>query len=355
MNLPLSTSLEDPFTTAELAKRLSIAARDPIPFSERGVFRLIVTERIDLPPARSNHTIGRTSRLADRWLRHLPESISSILRGAGSDSFYSILLTRLYSNSHSPSLPKPRFHGASNEYLTLLERAHDSGMLHWSSVAQEDDEYRVLADKVEMTLFAVTKDMYCDRLISWPRVQNELLPPPFVSLPDPSLLGGIRCDSNGASAIFLDIQNMYHNIPLPHQLARLFPLRPVSLHQLPPPFQTKLAQYLQLSLDFPHLLRPCLGNLPKGFTWAVYIGHTIVLDCIRQAFRIFRTSTPAKPHPLTELYMTREQAPFYVSQHHPLVMHIIEDINLFLSRGRTGQFYYPTASCGSVYAAPACR
>lgn len=121
--------------------------------------------------------------------------------------------------------------------------ADNAGMLEWSLVSNECEEYSELADTITMTSFAVTKDEERDCLISWPRVQNELIgDPPPVELPNPCSFSKMQVDRGSSrKAFFFYISNMFHNICLPSWLARFFPLQPVRFGNLPGHLQRILA------------------------------------------------------------------------------------------------------------------
>lgn len=83
-------------------------------------------------------------------------------------------------------------------------------MLNWSVVKAESLQYQKLPNKITMTLFAVVKEKEQDRLIRWPRIQNEhMSKPPYVDLPAPDLFTIICMDSStNVLGFFFDIANM---------------------------------------------------------------------------------------------------------------------------------------------------
>lgn len=85
-------------------------------------------------------------------------------------------------------------------YGKILELADVAGTIEWSPISLEESYYKIVAEKLQtiyyklvanklpMTSFAVRKDEDRDRMISWPRTQNDLMPaPPGLELPDPSI------------------------------------------------------------------------------------------------------------------------------------------------------------------------
>ena len=197
-------------------------------------------------------------------------------------------------------------------------------MLHWSLIPEEDSGYTAIASDIEMSLFAVTKSRTRNRLISWPRVQNDAAPPPpYTSLPNPAMFGAIRMRGSAPGAFFLDISNMFHNITLPIWLARLLPMKAVAFSHLHEDTKRRIAERTTLPRNTADLhLRPCQATM--GFKWAVFIAHTFVDSCFNESFRLLSASRLAFPN--MHLGKLRgEDAPYTLEQRSPLLLHIIDD------------------------------
>lgn len=86
-----------------------------------------------------------------------------------------------------------------------------------------------------MSLFAVRKDQHADRLISWPRAQNDLFEEVrYTELPDPSILGRLHLlDSARVLGFGLYVANMFQDVLLPPWLVEMFPMERVPFVNLP--------------------------------------------------------------------------------------------------------------------------
>lgn len=181
-----------------------------------------------------------------------------------------------------------------------------------------------------MTLFAVHKDEHSKTLkeISWPRAQNEFLPdPPKISLPNLGLFSSIVTPQGKKSAIYIDIQNIFHNLALPHQLPLLFPMKKVRLADLPQTLCIEPLSMFNIRRVHSQLsLRPCQATLPMGYKWAVAIAHSLSAPCINQIFAYFRLSRLLPPPHLSPLFLLCEHSSFKHFQKSPLILHIIDDI-----------------------------
>lgn len=296
----------------------------------RGIFKSIVARRISLPLPRPPPNESKSNL----WISRLPESVKTSFTVKKISTFIDPLYNNLVYGRNAArmrdSQPRPRTHASPDQYAMFLERAHNSGILSWSLMSEESNDYRLLASTIQMSIFSVTKSEASDRLISWPQVQNALLPdPPQVSLPNPGLFDQIKSSSERLSAVYLDIENMFHNIFLPKWLSLLFPMQPVQASTLSP----EVFQSIKHSLKLPNIpddamLRPLQATMPMGFKWSVYISHLFVGSCIQQSYSIIRSSriTP-KCSPNLQILL-KEHAPFQIQESSPLVLHIIDDITI---------------------------
>ena len=71
-------------------------------------------------------------------------------------------------------------------------------------------------------------------MISWPRIQNKMMPPPpYVNFLDSGTFRKLKTPHDAAiKALYFDIENMFHDIRLPRSLINLFPLGPVCFGDL---------------------------------------------------------------------------------------------------------------------------
>ena len=224
------------------------------------------------------------------------------------------------------TLPRPHLYASNEEYIALLAQIEPAGMLHWSLIPEEDSGYTAIASNIEMSLFAFTKSPMRNRLISWPRVQNDTaLSPLYTSLPNPAMFEAIRMRGSDPGAFLLDISNMFHNITLPIWLAGLLPMKAVALSHLHEDTQRRIAERTILPGNTADLhLHVCQATMPMGFKWAIFIAHTFVDSCFNESFRLISASRLAFPN--MHLGKLRgEDTPYTPEQRSPLFLHIIED------------------------------
>lgn len=113
-------------------------------------------------------------------------------------------------------------------------------MIFWRIEKHYTTALQKIKNQIQLTLFAVAKSPDSDRLMSWARVVNYFCPdPPEPDFPDPPLFAQVRSVGASRSAIFLEVDNMFHKQILSHQLADLFPLPPIYLSQLPSKLNAK--------------------------------------------------------------------------------------------------------------------
>jgi len=174
-------------------------------------------------------------------------------------------------------------------------KCSQAGMIEWSRIGHEPSHLRRMRDALTMSSFGVTKDEDSDRLISWPRIQNEwFLPPPVPSFPDPSAFTRVFADESPNGAGFaLDVANMFHNIRLPPWMTSLFPLTPLLYKDMPSDLKVQIMSILNMSAPPPDYtsFRPLQRTLPMGFTWAAFLGHAIAEGCLHGALDSFKRST----------------------------------------------------------------
>lgn len=178
-----------------------------------------------------------------------------VLRPATADLYRSPTPAILVDPSTIGPLPRPVMLVGKGEYLPLLRRMANIGMLDWT------------LDPIAVNgVFAVPKDGDALRLIIDARPANcFFVSPPRVSLPTPDVLS--QLSSEPGRDIFvakLDISDFYHRLKIPVWMRRYFCLPAV------------------LSDEFPELLRrfgpgkkvfPCLTTLPMGFSHAVALAQ----------------------------------------------------------------------------------
>ena len=317
--------------SASLSKELPIA-----PPNHRGSFAFLTADRISLPDDRPP-----PSPFAGlKWIDRLPQDFREALQYQDGNSFLDKLTYTFIDGPEAEynraKAPDPKLYAAGKEYVSFLQLAMESGILAWSSLTNEDPREQLLLDTICCTLFAVTKNADNDRLITWPRTQNEFLPePPKVSLPDPSLYPGLQTPTSNLKACFLDVKDMFHNILLPPHLAKLFPMPVVHFGSLSASLQNAISTTLRMPLREDDLVRPLQATLPMGFSWSVGIAHYLAQSCITEAFRIFKDSRLSPNETLAPLFFLRENLPLILTKSSPLVLHTIDDISIVTHKWRS--------------------
>lgn len=126
-------------------------------------------------------------------------------------------------------------------------------MLRSTCVSDEEPRWRLFADTITVSNFAVVKDSKSDRMITWPRIRSRLFASqPSIDLSDPHLFKAIIAHSNDKDfGVTTDVAKMFHNIILPRWIAFLFPLSTVCIVDMP----SSLRNYVIKSV--------CLAKRPK--------------------------------------------------------------------------------------------
>ena len=158
---------------------------------------------------------------AETWMQQLPKYIVKP-SSAPNDVKDGSLLLHMFDALH-PTRPQKldghKGHASAREghFEKLLLLTDNSGIVTWSLVSSEDPEYGGIVDKLTMSLFVVQKIATRDRMISWPCVQNRILPDtPYFELPTPYASLHIRLSAGSAfQAIYTYVANTIHNIRLP--------------------------------------------------------------------------------------------------------------------------------------------
>ena len=184
-------------------------------------------------------------------------------------------LSALYSTPHSPALLRtplqvqclntaaplraPRIAGARSEYVHLVGRLVQQGMVQFTS-----------HPKAINGVFTVGKDADSDRLIIDAQPANRLfVDSPHVALPNPSHL--VQLQVPAGREMFVgktDLSNFYHHLGLPHWMQPYFALPPLTKEELQ-----------QHGLPT-HAAYPMCVTLPMGFSHAVYLAQSVHLHTL---------------------------------------------------------------------------
>lgn len=203
----------------------------------------LIAERISLP---------KQLRIVP-MLDVLPPAIAAQYTEAASPALLRSRTAVLTMNFLAP-LRKPRVAGSRSEYLRLIKRMYELGMLSFTS-----------APRAVNGVFAVAKDGDSDRVIIDAQPANRLfVDSPHVALPGPSHLVQL-CIPAGATMFVgkTDMADYYHHIGLPTWMQPYLALPPLSPAEL-------ASCGLPLGASYPMCL-----TLAMGFSHAVSIGQSI--------------------------------------------------------------------------------
>lgn len=291
--------------------------RSPVDFI-RGGYKPIDASRIDLP------TIPACPSAV--WIALLPADTQPLFRNrdAGLLGCFDTEFPH-----RAQSLPSSRVCALPGHYPQVIYRACSSGMIVWGRIETETPAERTLAYALTLTSFAVCKDREKDRLISWPRIQNELFAePPDVDLPHPGVLARMHLHGERVQAtegFELDVANMFHQLVLPHWLSKMLQLTAVAFGDLSDAAQRSAMRQLSLTRrprQAPRL-RPYLRTMPMDFAWAVHVSHaianTLLRRCVTDAIRFNKFQGCFIP-------LSKHTTHISISSGDIVVGHIIDDV-----------------------------
>jgi hypothetical protein len=183
----------------------------------------------------------------------LPPAIAHAYSESASVSLLRSPLEVFTMNSVSPLRPA-RIAGSRSEYVKLITRLHEAGMLSFTSTP-----------KAVNGVFTVEKDTDSDRLIIDARAANRLfVNAPQVQLPNPSHLVSLQVPRHTQMYVGkTDLSNFYHHLGLEEWMQPYFALPPLTPSELE-----------QCGVTDTHALYPMCITLPMGFSHAVYLAQT---------------------------------------------------------------------------------
>ena len=244
--------------------------------------------------------------------------------------------------SDKPKFPTARVHSKKKRYPKVLEKADNAKMIERSRY--EAPQHQSLAPHLTMTSFAITKSKTRDRLISSPRVQNDLMPdPPYTEFPNPSLYSSkLRVTTTSFAGGFyldLDVPNMFHNITLPTSMIKYFPLMLAAFGHRPAHLQTRLILKFMRPFRKSDVLHPCQATLPMGFKRAVFISHTFARSCIEEAMLKFYRSDACRSLRVQLIMKTpsRPNGIMKIENGDIMLLPILDDVN-FIAFGLSDEF-----------------
>ena len=229
----------------------------------------LIAQRVSLPD--SLHIIPLQSVL--------PDLISTSYDESSKTSLLRPVVEKCVLDMSHPLQP-PRIAGSRNQYIKLIRRMKDIGMISFTT-----------QPKAVNGVFTVEKDECSDRLIIDAQPANRcFIDSPHVQLPDPSCLIQLNIPKN--SKLYTsksDLSNFYHHLGLPQWMQPFFCLPHLTPDEL-----------LELSIDAtsPALYYPMCLTLPMGFSHAVYLAQSVhehILyssDAVHRDNNILRMNTP---------------------------------------------------------------
>lgn len=137
-----------------------------------------------------------------------------------------------------------------------------------------------------MTLFNITKDVSQKLLISWPWIVNELCAGhPSPGFPESTHLSQILHEDGTLKGIYLDLSNMFHNLPLPRHFPDLLPLLLVRFGDLPVYNKQHISEVLRWQFISPNeQICPSQVTTPLGFSFSVILAQDYIRNIIKESY-----------------------------------------------------------------------
>ncbi|KAI0558083.1 hypothetical protein FGB62_236g017 [Gracilaria domingensis] len=160
----------------------------------RGTATSIIASRIEL-------LASQRSTVAVKWEQYIPNGHEAVFTPLH-NSLQNLRRSGCGTSNSKPPV-RSRVFGKHKEFVAVIEKAQKAEMLQWSVVKQEEPWYSERADLIIMKSFAVVKSAHRDRLISWPKWQNEILPElPYTFLPKPDDFRALSFSNGTLSAFY---------------------------------------------------------------------------------------------------------------------------------------------------------
>lgn len=301
----------------------------------RGIFKdNFDPARLALPPAKPSTWVHDHTK----WTEYLDANLRADITTNFERNFADPIIKAIQENT---KLPTPMNYCKPGTYPQLLNKMNQSGLLHWRLDEVRNTRLSNYAHLLQLTIFAITKSIHTDRLISWPRLANYVsLLPPKPDLPDSSLFEYLCVEpkaNNEEAGIYLDVANMFHNMPLPIPMTDLFPLPTISFAELDQEAQASILKATGApSLHDDTIIRPSQATMPMGFTWAVVLAHNSTTNIIQAAYTAAAQTHTTILNSTRLTFFNRASAPFMLSKGTALALAIIDDITiLFAGWGST--------------------
>lgn len=268
-----------------------------------------------------------------KWTQYLDEKLREDITTNFDHNFTEPIIKAIQDNT---KMPAPMNYCKSGTYPELLNKMNNSGLLHWRLDEARHTKLSNYAHLLQITIFAITKDINTDRLISWPRLANHVsLLPPKPDLPDSSLFEYLcvqRSENIDEAGIYLDVANMFHNMPLPIPMTDLFPLPTISYGELNESSQAAVLKATGApSLHNGTIIRPSQATMPMGFTWAVVLAHSCTTNLVKAAYNDIKQRNLATMADTRIVLFNRENAPYMLNKGTALALAIIDDISVLFA------------------------
>ena len=298
-------------TFATLPNLCTYQTFNPIP-NIRNVPIPIITPPSATTPKKGQPTVINAARISlpdttpyrmppSKLLDLLPLSVRNTLHENADEEFFQPMRNVINVAQTGRRIPDALKHTVSTirgHYPLTLAKCHQAGMLAWEATNTETKEETILREYSTLSSFAIVKSSTKDRLISWPKLQNEVGPtPPNPDLPKPDAWSAISDSATSLAGFHFDIRDMFHHLPLPTKLERLFPLQSVLFRDLPPALQEALRELPHLVCIPSARLRPFQTSLPMGWTWAVVIAQAVSSSLLQ-----IGTALYAEPNQLPKVH-----------------------------------------------------
>lgn len=229
------------------------------------------------------------------WTQYLDEHLRMEITNKFDANFTDPIIQSIQDKK---TLPNPMTYCKSGTYPELINKMSTSGLINWRLDEAWATKLSNYAHLLQLTIFAIKKDLNTDRLISWPRLANLFSKlPPKPDLPDSSLFEYLCTDmklSATEAGIYLDVSNMFHNMPLPAPMTDLFPLPAITFGELSKDAQVQVLKATGApTLHQGTTIRPSQATMPIGFTWALVLAHNATTNIIRSSYVSIKRGNPS--------------------------------------------------------------
>lgn len=206
-------------------------------------------------------------------------------------------------------------HLKSKSYPALLQGMHEAVMLYWRDDNRNCRPLHRVPNQLQLTLFAVSKSLDKDRLISWPRVCNTFCTlPPEPDFPYPSFLSQVRWIGDKKSSVFY-ICGQY--IPQSASLLRIFGSFPATRHMYQQAFNydsTFYKRYVKFTSTPKHSVKTMTSDYTNGVPLVNRYRQLCTKDHHKTISKNFIITKEGPPYSSSHKFSFKTTSPIHLNQ-----------------------------------------